>query len=255
VICLLLAACGSNDSSTDTKSANANNNAAQQQSAPDAPAQLTTPPAAVAKAQEAGKKAGKKTGPEAIKAAIKADGTLTKAQKKAALDAYARKQAATVTPKIAAAQKKAVAHARAEEKKGMDRLKKIASTQEKPSGKVGKSGIVPAVKQACSTELRPVDGVLRNGSKADELPSALRSAIADLKRLSSDNSPAASGTTGDFTARIATGEVLKAMNAALAPAKAYAASPSSANRSKLSAALVNLEHNAKGNLLAPCAIA
>jgi hypothetical protein len=256
VLCLLLAACGSND---EAPSGANNPNQPAAQTPPDAPAAAVTPTPAAAKAAaksaEKAAKDGKPVGPKEIEAAAKAE-NISPAQARKKLEAIARDAGATA--KFTETQKRLKTKAQQQRQKANEALKDLqamADKQEKPTGKVGTSGIVPAVKKTCNAELRVADGALTRAAAADALPGALRTTISQLKKAASDNSPYASGTTGDFVARIRTEEVVKAMQGALAPAKAYAASSSSANKAKLSKALTTLTNTAYADLLRPCAVA
>ena len=71
--------------------------------------------------------------------------------------------------------------------------------------KKGPSGIPIAVNKTCAQNLR---GVAPSGK---QLNSALDTTIIQVKRLAAENSPAASGTTGDLAGRIRANAILDAL--------------------------------------------
>jgi hypothetical protein len=133
--------------------------------------------------------------------------------------------------------------------------KGIKLQQPQEVGKKGRSLIPGRVAAACKQHLRAVDGALSSNAKASKLPGALNATIKELKVLGSTNSPAATGVTGDVPGISRTQETMAAMQRALAPAKAFKANPSAANRKKLQQALKGLTNTAKIDQLTSCAVA
>jgi len=169
--------------------------------------------------------------------------TLTLVQK-AQRGQLTRKEAAKLAKQVAAAQKQVTSQ-----------TKGLSLPKPQEAGKKGRSLIPGRVAAACQQHLRAVDGVLSSSAKASKLPGALNATIGELKVLGSTSSPAATGVTGDIAGMSRTQETMTAMQRVVAPAKAYKANPSAANRKKLTQALKGLRNTAKVDALDRCAIA
>ena len=136
-----------------------------------------------------------------------------------------------------------------------DSAKGIKLQQQTEVGTKGRSLIPGRVASVCKQNLRAVDGVLTSSAKASKLPGALDATIKQLKVLGSPNSPAATGVTGDVPGMSRTQETMAALQRVVAPAKAFKANQSAANRKKLQQALKGLSNTAKIDQLTACAIA